>query len=49
MSSLEGKMSDNRNTGAAPSFGEAFGVWLKIGLLSSPPDALLHHLRRHPR
>ncbi|MEC8198991.1 MAG: chromate efflux transporter, partial [Pseudomonadota bacterium] len=34
MSSLEGKMSDNRNTEAAPSFGEAFGVWLKIGLLS---------------
>ncbi|MEC8777213.1 MAG: chromate efflux transporter [Pseudomonadota bacterium] len=34
MSSLEGKMSDNRNTKAAPSFGEAFGVWLKIGLLS---------------
>ena len=27
-------MSDNRNTEAAPSFGEAFGVWLKIGLLS---------------
>ena len=34
MSSLEGKVSENRNTEAAPSFGEAFGVWLKIGLLS---------------
>ena len=34
MSSLEGKVLENRNTEAAPSFGEAFGVWLKIGLLS---------------
>ena len=27
-------MAENQNTAAAPSFWEAFGVWLKIGLLS---------------
>ena len=27
-------MAENHNTAAAPSFWEAFGVWLKIGLLS---------------
>ena len=27
-------MPEDQNTSSAPSFGEAFGVWLKIGLLS---------------
>ena len=34
MTSLDDRVPDDQKTSSAPSFWEAFGVWLKIGLLS---------------